>query len=67
MEVAHKIEKILSDNQVVIPVLSAVQMYQFNESRFTGWWGADNAKGRPMIWQGTPERLLHVLDLKPKA
>ncbi|WP_407332178.1 ABC transporter substrate-binding protein [Enterovibrio sp. 27052020O] len=67
MEVAHKIEKILSDNQVVIPVLSAASMYQFNESRFTGWWNAENAKGRPMIWQGTPERLLHILDLKPKA
>lgn len=67
INVAHKIEKILSDNQVVTPVLSSVQMYQFNESRFTGWWSKENPKGRPMIWQGTPERLLHVLDLKPKA
>lgn len=67
LEMAHKIEKILSDNQVVIPVMSAASVYQYNETRFTGWWNDANAKGRPLIWQGTPERLLHVLDLKPKA
>jgi peptide/nickel transport system substrate-binding protein len=67
LETAHKIQKILSDNQAVIPVLSAAQSYQFNTSRFSGWWSADNAKGRPAIHAGTPERLLHVLDLKPKS
>ncbi|MDF2186454.1 ABC transporter substrate-binding protein [Grimontia hollisae] len=67
LEMAHRIEKILSDNQVVIPVLSAASTYQFNETRFTGWWDAENPKGRPMVWQGINERLLHILDLKPKS
>ncbi len=31
------------------------------------WWSSDNPKGRPLAWSGVPERLLHVLDLKPKA
>ncbi|RXJ73749.1 peptide ABC transporter substrate-binding protein [Veronia nyctiphanis] len=64
---AQKIQKILADNQTVIPVLSGAAQYQYNTTRFTGWWNGDNAKGNPSIHQGVPERLLHVLDLKPKA
>ncbi|MDD1784170.1 ABC transporter substrate-binding protein [Enterovibrio sp. ZSDZ35] len=67
MQIAHKIQKIIAENQVTVPVMSGVDVYQFNESRFTGWWNEENPKGRPMSWAGVPERLLHVLDLKPKA
>lgn len=65
LAIAHKIQKIIAENQVTIPVLSGPQMYQYNTTRFTGWWNEDNPKGRPSIWAGIPERLLHVLDLKP--
>ena len=65
--IAHKIQKIIAENQITIPVMSGVDVYQFNESRFTGWWSADNPKGRPLSWAGVPERLLHVLDLKPRS
>ncbi|MEZ8081663.1 ABC transporter substrate-binding protein [Enterovibrio norvegicus] len=67
MVIAHKIQKIIAENQVTIPVMSGVDVYQFNESRFTGWWSEESPKGRPLSWAGVPERLLHVLDLKPKA
>jgi len=65
--IAHDIQKIIAENQVTVPVLSGPNFYQYNTTRFTGWWNADNPKGRPMIWEGTPERLLHVLDLKPNS
>lgn len=65
--ISHKIQKIIAENQVTIPVMSGVDVYQFNESRFTGWWSAENPKGRPLVWAGVPERLLHVLDLKPRS
>ncbi|MEC6907419.1 ABC transporter substrate-binding protein [Photobacterium piscicola] len=67
MVIAHKIQKIIAENQITIPVMSGVDVYQFNESRYTGWWSTENPKGRPLAWAGVPERLLHVLDLKPKA
>ncbi|CAH0532580.1 HTH-type transcriptional regulator SgrR [Vibrio stylophorae] len=63
--IAHNIQKIIAENQVTVPVMSGAYMYQYNTTRFTGWWNEDNAKGRPNIWAGIPERLLHVLDLKP--
>ncbi|GAB2640644.1 ABC transporter substrate-binding protein [Vibrio panuliri] len=66
-KIAHSIQKLIAENQVTVPVLSGPNFYQYNTTRFTGWWTKDNPKGRPMIWEGTPERLLHVLDLKPRS
>ncbi|KAB2823418.1 ABC transporter substrate-binding protein [Aliivibrio finisterrensis] len=65
LEIAHGIQKIIAENQVTIPVMSGAYMYQYNTKSFTGWWNEKNPKGRPNIWAGIPERLLHVLDLKP--
>lgn len=65
IEIAHGIQKIIAENQVTLPILSGAYMYQYNTQRFTGWWNEKNPKGRPNIWAGIPERLLHVLDLKP--
>ncbi|MDP2568259.1 ABC transporter substrate-binding protein [Photobacterium damselae subsp. piscicida] len=67
IQIAHKIQKIIAENQVTVPVMSGADMFQYNETRFTGWWNEKNPKGRPMVWAGVPERLLQVLDLKPKA
>ncbi|WP_194437312.1 ABC transporter substrate-binding protein [Vibrio fluminensis] len=67
LKIAHKIQNIIAENQVTVPVLSGPNFYQYNTKRFTGWWTKENPKGRPMIWEGTPERLLHVLDLKPRS
>ena len=66
-KIAHTIQALIAENQVTVPVLSGPNFYQYNTKRFTGWWTKDNPKGRPMIWEGTPERLLHVLDLKPRS
>lgn len=66
-KIAHQIQKIIAENQVTVPVMSGVDVYQFNESRFVGWWNEKNPKGRPLSWAGVPERLLHVLDLKPRT
>lgn len=65
LEIAHGIQSIIAENQITIPVMSGAYMYQYNTTRFTGWWNEKNPQGRPNIWAGIPERLLHVLDLKP--
>ncbi|WP_434355156.1 ABC transporter substrate-binding protein [Parasalinivibrio latis] len=67
LTIAHRIQAIIAENQVTVPVMSGPNFYQYNTTRFTGWWTDENPKGRPMVWEGTPERLLHVLDLKPRA
>ncbi|OLQ92768.1 peptide ABC transporter substrate-binding protein [Vibrio ponticus] len=65
LEIAHGIQAIIAADQVTIPVMSGAYMFQYNTTRFTGWWNEENPQGRPNIWAGIPERLLHVLDLKP--
>ncbi|WP_053025465.1 ABC transporter substrate-binding protein, partial [Vibrio cholerae] len=60
LAIAHGIQKIIAENQVTIPVMSGAWMYQYNTTRFTGWWSEENPKGRPSVWAGIPERLLHV-------
>lgn len=67
IKIAHEIQGLIAENQVTVPIISGSNFYQYNNKRFTGWWNEKNPKGRPMPWEGTPERLLHVLDLKPVA
>lgn len=64
-KIAHQIQSLIAEQQVTVPVISGSNFFQYNTQRFTGWWNSDNPKGRPMPWEGTPERVLHVLDLKP--
>ncbi|WP_087022212.1 ABC transporter substrate-binding protein [Thaumasiovibrio subtropicus] len=66
VKIAHQIQEVIASNQVTIPVMSGAYNFQYNETRFTGWWNEDNPKGRPMVWAGIGERVLQVLDLKPK-
>lgn len=67
VKIAHGIQKIIAENQITIPVISGAFNFQYNTARFDGWWNEENPKGRPMIWSGVHERLLQVLDLKPKS
>ncbi len=46
-----------------IPVFSNPTWYEYNDLRFSGWWNEENPKGRPVIFNEQPIRLLHVLDL----
>ena len=64
-KMANQIQAIIAKDQVTIPVMSGLNSFQYNTSRFTGWWNENNPQGRPQIWAGFPERILHVLDLKP--
>ncbi|MCX9713139.1 ABC transporter substrate-binding protein, partial [Vibrio cholerae] len=54
LAIAHGIQKIIAENQVTIPVMSGAWMYQYNTTRFTGWWSEENPKGRPSVWAGIP-------------
>ena len=65
IKIAHKIQAIIAKDQVTVPVFSGLNNFQYNTSRFTGWWNEKNPQGRPSIFSGVSERLLQVLDLKP--
>ncbi|MCH8529230.1 MAG: ABC transporter substrate-binding protein [Saccharospirillum sp.] len=64
--IIHKIEAIIAEDMAYVPVFNNPMWYQYNDSRFVGWWSEDNPKGRPQPHAGNPERLLHLLDLSPR-
>ncbi len=49
----------------VITLFANPSWYQYNDARFTGWVTEDNPFVRPMVHRGIPERLIHVLNLRP--
>jgi peptide/nickel transport system substrate-binding protein len=67
-----KQKQIISDIQVEVaenlPVLTLFTnpiWYEYSTARFTGWVTEDNPYVRPQVHKGVPERLIHVLSLRP--
>lgn len=48
-----------------IAVFNNPLWYQYNTKRFTGFFSADNPQAKPTVHDETPERLLHLLSLRP--
>lgn len=59
------VQMILAANMPTVPLFSNPVWYEYNTRRFKGWFNADNPRGKPDVFDGTPERLLHLLSLEP--
>lgn len=57
----------VAEHLPVITLFSNPTWYQYNDARFVGWVNEDNPYVRPVAHQGVPERLIHVLNLEPRA
>ena len=66
LAIIRELNEIIAGQQVTVPLYNAVQFYQYNTQRFSGWFNENNPVASPLIWPQTPERLLHVLALRPK-
>lgn len=60
-----RIQMIVAEAMPIIPVYNSPSFYEYNTSRFTGFYNADNPGARPVVYAGVPERLLHLLSLSP--
>ncbi|WP_299021356.1 ABC transporter substrate-binding protein [uncultured Photobacterium sp.] len=67
LAIIHELNNIIARKQVTVPLYNTVQFYQYNTQRFTGWFDKENPDASPLVWPQTPERLLHVLTLRPKS
>lgn len=65
--IVNDIALLVAEHLPVIPLFSNPTWYQYNDTRFTGWVNEDNPFVRPVVHQGVPERLIHVLNLRPRA
>lgn len=61
----NKVQMILASNMPYVPLYSNPIWYEYDTKRFKGWFNSDNPVARPDVFDGTPERLLHLLALEP--
>ncbi len=66
-KVMDDIQLVVAENMPYVPVFNNPIWYQYNETRFEGFFSADNPVARPQIHPEVPERLLHLLSIKPKS
>ncbi len=65
-ELVNKIEMINAQEIPQIPLYYNGVWYSYNDSRFTGFWNAENPVGHPAPWNNN-NRLLHLMDIKPRS
>lgn len=65
LNIIQELNQIIASKQLTIPLYNTVQFYQYNTQRFEGWFNQDNPVASPLVWPQAPERLLHVLALRP--
>ncbi len=65
LKIVYQIQERIGANQTTMPAMSTNYNYQYNTKRFTGWFNESNPQAKPVVWPDIPERLLHVLNLKP--
>ncbi|MEJ2762768.1 ABC transporter substrate-binding protein [Photobacterium sp. MCCC 1A19761] len=67
LSIIRELDSLVASQQITVPLYNSVQFYQYNTQRFTGWFHQDNPVANPVVWPQNPERLLHVLALRPKT
>lgn len=65
-KIMTKIQIQVAETLPVIGLFANPSWYQYNDEKFVGWVTEDNPYVRPMVHKGTPERLIHVLNLRPR-
>jgi peptide/nickel transport system substrate-binding protein len=66
-EIMNEIQMAIAEDMPLINVFNNPLWYEYNTKRFTGFFNADNPVARPVVYSGVPERLLHLLNLRPVA
>ena len=61
-----EVHEAVATNLPVVGLFANPSWYEYNDSRFEGWANAANPFIRPLVHNGIPERLIHVLNLKLK-
>ncbi|MEQ8445919.1 MAG: ABC transporter substrate-binding protein [Pelagibacterium sp.] len=64
-ELMNEVQMLIAADMPLINVFNNPLWYEYNTARFTGFFNADNPVARPVVYSGVPERLLHLLALRP--
>lgn len=65
--IMNDIQMTIAADMPYVAVFNNPRWYEFSTKRFEGWFSADNPAANPVVHDDQPERLLHLLSLKPKT
>ncbi|MCZ4273492.1 ABC transporter substrate-binding protein [Maritalea porphyrae] len=65
--IMNDVQMILSKDMPHVAVFNNPYWYQYSTKRFEGFFSADNDQAVPTVHDGNPERILHLLSIKPKS
>jgi peptide/nickel transport system substrate-binding protein len=66
-EIMNQIQMLIAADMPYVVVFNNPRWYEYNTKRFEGFFSAENPVAVPTIHDDQPERLLHLLALKPKT
>ena len=66
-KIMDQVQMIVGRDLPYVAVFNNPLWYEYSTKRFTGWFNADNPVARPVVYGGVPERVLHLLALRPVA
>ena len=61
-----QIQTVVAEQVPVLSLFANPIWYEYSDKDFVGWVTEDNPYVRPQVHRGVPERLIHVLNLKPR-
>ncbi|MEZ9876546.1 ABC transporter substrate-binding protein [Vibrio breoganii] len=64
-EISSHIERIYAENAIQVPLYYNAIWYSYNDSRFTGFFNAENPVAHPAPFESN--KLLHVMHIKPRT
>lgn len=64
-EIIAEVQMVAAEEMPYIAVFNNPLWYQFNTSRFTGFFDNENPVGNPVVHANNPMRVLHLLSLRP--
>jgi peptide/nickel transport system substrate-binding protein len=64
-KIMDQVQMIIGRDLPYVAVFNNPLWYEYSTKRFTGWFNADNPVARPVVYGGVPERVLHLLALRP--
>ncbi len=64
-EIGAKIEQHFAENAIQVPLYYNAIWYSYNDSRFTGFFNAENPEAHPAPFENN--KLVHVMNLKPRG
>jgi peptide/nickel transport system substrate-binding protein len=65
-EIMNDIYLLVAQHLPVITLFSNPDWYEYNDKDFTGFVSRDDPFVRPVIWSDNAERLIHILNIKPR-